>query len=222
MKTVFFIFVACCTMKKTFVLTVLFILPLVVYMFFASGVTNFGRLPKLTEQVGELDAFSATERLAGKISIVGFLGADPASKKGNAFNLNQKIYKPFYEFRDFQIVMVVPEGRQQAISDLEKELMSFTDTRNWRFVYGDPTEISAFFATLDTDITLDETLATPYVFIIDKERTLRGRKDDEDEGTKYGFNTTSVADLNNKMKDDVKIILAEYRLALKKNQAERD
>ena len=45
--------------------------------------------------------------------------------------------------------------------------------------------------------------------------------DDEDEGTKYGFNTSSVADLNNKMEDDVKIILAEYRLALKKNNAER-
>ena len=59
------------------------------------------------------------------------------------------------------------------------------------------------------------------MFIIDKERKLRGRQKDADEGTKYGFNTTSVADLNNKMKDDVKIILAEYRLALKKNQADR-
>lgn len=209
-------------MKKTFVLTVLFILPLVVYMFFASGVTNFGRLPILTEQVDELDALSETVRLEGKISILGFLGTDPESKKGNAFNLNQKIYKPFYEFRDFQIVMVVPEGQQQAVSELNRELMSFTDTRNWRFVYGDPAQIREFFASLRTDLALDETLSTPYVFIIDKERTLRGRKKDEDEGTKYGFNTSSVADLNNKMKDDVKIILAEYRLALKKNQAERE
>ena len=79
-------------MKKTFVLTVLFILPLVVYMFFASGVTNFGRLPILTESVGDLQAFTETERLEGKITILGFLGSDVASKKGNAFNLNQKIY----------------------------------------------------------------------------------------------------------------------------------
>lgn len=31
-----------------------------------------------------------------------------------------------------------------------------------------------------------------------------------------GYDATSVADLNNKMIDDVKVILAEYRLALKK------
>ena len=50
---------------------------------------------------------------------------------------------------------------------------------------------------------------------------LRGRDDDEGKGIKYGFDTSSVADLNNKMEDDVKIILAEYRMALKKNNANR-
>ena len=72
---------------------------------------------------------------------------------------------------------------------------------------------------MKTNVTLDQNLSTPYVFIIDKDSNLRGRTDDEDEGTKYGFNATSVAELNNKMEDDVKIILAEYRSALKKNNA---
>ena len=88
-------------------------------------------------------------------------------------------------------------------------------------MYGTPEEIEEFFKSLQTDLQLDASGATPYVFIVDKERKLRGRKNDDDIGTKYGFNTSSVADLNNKMKDDVKIILAEYRLALKKNQAGR-
>lgn len=209
-------------MKKTLVLTVLFILPLVVYMFFATGVNNFGRLPVLTEEVGELEAFPGAVRLDGKISILGFLGSDPDSRKGNLFNLNQKIYKPFYEFRDFQVVMVAPEGSQDAVADIEKELATFTDTQNWRFVYGTPAQVRQLFSSLRSDLELDGTLGTPYVFIIDKDRKLRGRQDDAEEGTKFGFNTTSVADLNNKMKDDVKIILAEYRLALKKNQARRD
>ncbi|MEJ2163509.1 MAG: hypothetical protein P8X60_09430 [Robiginitalea sp.] len=208
-------------MKKTFVLTVLFVLPLVVYMFFASGVTNFGRLPVLTEEVEELRAFEGTEELEGKISILGFLGSDLNSKKGNAFNLNQKIYKPFYEFRDFQVVMIAPVGQEQAAMELKKELSTLTNTENWHFVFGSPTAIRGLFSSLNTDLELDESLSTPYVFVIDKERKLRGRDKDEEEGTKFGFDTSSVADLNNKMKDDMKIILAEYRLALKKNKAER-
>lgn len=208
-------------MKKTFVLTVLFILPLVVYMFFASGVTNFGRLPVLTENVRELETFNTEVRLGGKISIVGFLGNTPEQKKGIAFNLNQKIYKPFYEFNDFQMVMLVPEGTEAAIAEIKKELAGFTDLQNWRFVFGTPVQIRSFYESLQTDLELDEDISTPYVFIIDKDRNLRGRNKDEDEGTKFGFNAISVADLNNKMKDDVKIILAEYRLALKKNNADR-
>jgi hypothetical protein len=50
---------------------------------------------------------------------------------------------------------------------------------------------------------------------------LRGRDDDEEEGTLYGYDTSSVAELNKKMTDDVKVILAEYRLALKKNNSNR-
>ena len=47
------------------------------------------------------------------------------------------------------------------------------------------------------------------------------RDDDEDVGTLYGYNASSVASLNNKMTDDVKVILAQYRLALKVNNARR-
>ena len=208
-------------MKKTVVLVVLFVLPLVVYMFFASGVTNFGRLPVLTEQVSELDAFRGDARLEGKITILGFPGRDNPSGKSNAFNLNQKIYKPFYEFTDFQVIMVLPEGQEEFVADLKKELGTLVDIGQWEFVYGTPEDIEKFFQSLQTDLQLDASGGSSYVFIVDKERKLRGRKTDDDVGTKYGFNTSSVADLNNKMKDDVKIILAEYRLALKKNQAGR-
>jgi hypothetical protein len=206
-------------MKKTFVLVVLFVLPLVAYLFFASGVNNFGKLPVLTEKVQDLGVIDNSQTMDDKITILGFLGKDAAHKKGNAFNLNQKIYKRFYEFNDFQTVMVMPLGTEEAVAEIEQELENLTDTRNWKFVYADDAQIRQLFNSLKTDVRLDENLGTPYVFIIDKDRNLRGRTDDEDEGTKYGFNTTSVAELNNKMEDDVKIILAEYRLALKKNNA---
>lgn len=208
-------------MKKTFVLVVLFILPIVAYLFFASGVNNFGKLPILTENIGDLSEINTTTTLQDKITILGFLGSDIANKKGNAFNLNQKIYKRFYEFKDFQFVMLVPKGSEDAVKELRKELGNLVNIDKWKFVYADELQIKTFFRSLKTDVSLDENSATPYVFIIDKESNLRGRTDDEDEGTKYGYNTVSVAELNNKMEDDVKIILAEYRLALKKNNADR-
>lgn len=208
-------------MKKTFVLVVLFILPLVAYLFFASGVNNFGKLPVLTAQIDDVSTLDTSVTLNDKITILGFLGRDAALKKGNAFNLNQKIYKRFYEFKDFQMVMVMPVGTDSVVQEIKKELNNLTDASNWKFIYAEDSDIEKYYKSLQTDVPLDADMGTPYVFIIDKDKNLRGRKNDEDEGTKYGFNTASVAELNNKMEDDVKIILAEYRLALKKNNAKR-
>lgn len=208
-------------MKKTLVLITLFVLPIVAYLFFASGVNNFGKLPVLTENVSDVTILDENTTLKNKITILGFLGSDVDQKKGNAFNLNQKIYKRFYEFNDFQFVMIVPKGSENSVSELKDELGNLADVKKWEFIFADENSIIDFFSTLKTDLSLDEHLSTPYVFIIDKELNLRGRTNDENEGTKFGFNTTSVADLNNKMEDDVKIILAEYRLALKKNNADR-
>jgi hypothetical protein len=207
-------------MKKTFVLIVLFVLPIVAYLFFASGVNNFGKLPVLTENVKEID-FSNEVRFKDKISVLGFLGTNVDSRKGNAFNLNQKIYKRFHEFNDFQFVMVVSLGTEDKVDEIKKELATLSEIDKWNFVFGTQEQIKSLYSSLKTDIQLDDKLGTPYVFIIDKDFKLRGRTKDEDEGTKYGFNSNSVADLNNKMIDDIKIVLAEYRLALKKNNTER-
>ncbi len=204
-------------MKKTFVLVTLFILPIVAYLFFLSGTTNFGKLATLTENIGEVPPLNDDIVLEGKITVLGFMGNNLDSKKANALNLNQKIYKRFYEFNDFQFIMVVPKGTEPQVKALKKELGALADPKKWNFVYADQNEIQVFFDGLKTNLSLDDKMATPYVFIIDKDRNLRGRTDDEDEHTKYGFKSSSVAELNNKMVDDVKIILAEYRLALKKN-----
>ena len=208
-------------MKKKIVLATLFILPVVVYLFFASGVNNFGRLPILTEKVADISEMDSSVQLQNKITVLGFLGNNVERMQGNAFNLNQKIYKRFGEFNDFQMIMVVPKGNKGQVEELKTELGKLSDVDKWRFAFGSEKEIKAFFQSLRTNVDLDENLATPNVFIIDKDLALRGQTDDEDEGIKYGFDTSSVAELNNKMVDDVKIILAEYRLALKKNNADR-
>lgn len=208
-------------MKKKIVLVVLFIFPMVAYLFFASGVNNFGKLPTLTENVVDISMVDQTQTFKGKISVVAFLGSEVENQKTIALNLNQKIYKRFYEFNDFQFIILVPNGTQGQVKELKYELGQLADIAKWNFVFAEEDQIKKVFNGLGTNLELNGDLGTPYVFIIDKEGNLRGRTDDEDEGTKYGFKATSVAELNNKMEDDVKIILAEYRLALKKNNATR-
>ena len=205
-------------MKKYIVLSVLFVLPLVVYLFFATGVNNFAKLPIVTNTVVDVAEFS-DEQFKDKITILGFLGTDVSQKKGNALNLNQKIYKRFHGFEDFQFLMVQPQGTEEKCQQLVDELSRSTqvDTTGWKFVFLDPVQIQLVFDRLNTPLSLDETLGSPYVFIIDKGVALRGRDDNDN----VGYDARSVADIHNNMVDDVKVILAEYRLALKKYNADR-
>jgi len=206
-------------MKKNFVLGVLFILPLVAYLFFASGVNHFSKLPVLEKSIGDLSNFvkpNDSLKLKDNITIIGFLGKEVTYRKGNLFNLNQKIYNYFNEFSDFQMVMIVPKGSEEQVRSSLQELDRLTDIHKWNFVFGEPNEIQSFFESLKSPYKLDANLYTPQVFIVDKKGALRGRDDDEDEGDLYGYDASSPAEINGKMKDDVKVILAEYRLALKK------
>ena len=207
-------------MKKFLVLGVLFILPIVAYLFFSSGVNNFAKLPVLTPQISNLEDFTSLDGsevvLDNKITILSIYGSNIEAKEGNAFNLNEKIYDKNYNFENFQFVVIAENGTQDQAKALLKELSTTIDTRKWKFVFGSSTAIQSFFNSLKTDLDLDEYLGTPKVFIIDKDRSLRGRPKEEGEESVYGYNTSSVADLTNTMTDDVKVILAEYRLALKK------
>tara|TARA_B100000949_G_C14218707_1_gene423544 strand:- start:36 stop:683 length:648 start_codon:yes stop_codon:yes gene_type:complete len=207
-------------MKKFLVLGVLFILPIVAYLFFSSGVNNFAKLPVLTPQISNLEDFTSLDGsevvLDNKITILSIYGSNIEAKEGNAFNLNEKIYDKNYNFEDFQFVVIAENGTQDQARALLKELSTTIDTRKWKFIFGSSTAIQSFFNSLKTDLDLDEYLGTPKVFIIDKDRSLRGRPKEEGEEAVYGYNTSSVADLTNTMTDDVKVILAEYRLALKK------
>lgn len=208
-------------MKKYIVLTILFVLPLVVYLFFASGINHFAKLPVLTNDVYDISKISNTTFI-NKITILGFFGKNIKDKHGDALNLNQKIYKRFYKFNDFQFVMIQPDGTEELTNQLKNELKRGTNTDlvNWSFVTISDQNILDVFQSLKTDFNLDLNLGTPYVFIIDRDGKLRGRDDNED--TKYGYDSRSVADINNNMVDDVKVILAEYRMALKKNNIYKD
>ena len=203
-------------MKKYIVLTILFILPLVAYLFFASGVNNFAKLPVIKQNVDNISNYSKIG-FDDKISVLIFLGNNINDRQGDALNLNQKIYKRFYQFNDFQFVVICPLGSEQLAENLKNKLASGTNTDmiNWNFIFLNPELIVKLFKSLKTDNNLDYNYGSPYVYIIDKKLSQRGRNDNN--GIKFGYDSRSVADINNFMLDDIKVILAEYRLALIKN-----
>lgn len=212
------------SIKKYLILSLLFFSPIFIYIFLVSGINNFARLPILTTNVLDIQSINGNLQgisLKDNISILGFWGGDVNLRKSEALNLNQKIYRRFFQFQDFQFVFLTTKDQETNINNLKEELTRGvgTDLEKWNFIFTDEKEIQKIYNSLKTDIELSEENSTPYVFIIDRDLNLRGRDDDEDIGKLYGFNAESVAEINNKMVDDVKIILAEYRLALKKNDS---
>ena len=212
--------------KKFVILGILFLLPIIAYLFFSSGINHFAKLPILTKNVLEIDQFKtengASKLLKDHITILCFFGNNLELSKANAFNLAHKIYKKNYQFKDFQFVILTPDGSQFQVKSLKEELSEIENAVNWNFVYSSPNEIEKVFNSLGSNYSLDANMASPYVFIIEKNRSLRGRDDDDDLGLLYGFDSSDYSEVNNKMSDDVRVILAEYRLALKKYNSKRE
>lgn len=214
-------------MKKKIVLIVLFILPLSCYIYFSLAKHNSLFLPVITENVSELPAGTTLDgkpvSLQGNISIVGFLGDDMTKKKETVFNINEKINNKYKGFADFQVVMLMPEGEQEEVKKVTEQLKRMADISNWRFLFVSPEQLAAFHSSFKSKQKLDADNGTYYLYILDKERRLRGRdgKTKDKKTGKYeyrdGYNSFLAAELHNEMTDDIKIVLREYRLALKKN-----
>ncbi|WET04553.1 hypothetical protein [Flavobacterium sp. YJ01] len=206
-------------MKKNIVLFVLFVLPIVAYLFFASGVNSFTTLPVITPKVADFGNWKSLNgkkiSLDKKITVLGFAGSNILENRGNYFNLNEKIYKRYNGFEDLQFVVLCPLGTETEAQKIVDALSPFTDVKNWNFVFASKEEIQKFYDGLHLKEKLNENLGTSNVYIIDKERNLRGRKDKKE--YKEGYDTFHPSELSNEMLDDFKIILYEYRAALKKN-----
>lgn len=206
-------------MKKNIVFFVLFILPIVAYLFFASGVNSFTKLPVITAKVADFGDWKSLDEqkisLNGKVTVLGFSGTEILKNRGNLFNLNQKVYQRYHTFKDLQFVVICPTGTEEDAKKVVDALAAFTDVSQWHFVFASHDEINEYYNQLKLVGKLDANLGTPNVYIVDKERNLRGRKDNKD--YKEGYNTFHPAELSNEMLDDFKVILYEYRASLKKN-----
>jgi len=207
--------------KKTLILGLLFVCPIIIYLFFATGVYNFSALPIVSKNVKEVTAFKNLKgeqvQLKGKLTVLGFLGSDLTDRKINVYNLHEEIYKGIHSSdEDFQMLMLLPNGTQSQVKKVIVELSRYAKINKWQFAFGTNEAIKEVYTSLKSSAFLDNNYGTDYVFIIDKEQNLRCA-DDKELKPYNGYNATAVSVLHKKMDNDVTVLLFEYNAALKSN-----
>jgi hypothetical protein len=192
--------------------------PLLFFLFLASGKVNFNKLPIITEKVSNL---KGALPFRNKISVVSILGESPSIETyQNVLNLYQVIYKSMEKYKDFQLVTLVPDSNQNIISDLNKELIKVGGValNQWKFISLPDEELKKVISSFGIpSIRYNIKTGLENVFIIDDELNLRGRTDDEDSesGLLLSYDTGSVAILKNKLKDDLDVVFYESLFAVK-------
>lgn len=211
-------------LKTILVLGILFFLPVIFLLFLYPSTHNYNPLDIVDENVSELQFFNSnTEeeiQLKDHITIIGFLGSKPVDHVIAASNLKELVYDKFKGFKKFQIVIVLPKGAEDSAIQLQKEINNYDDMRFWHYVFGEPNDINNVFNSLKYEEALDENLFTDHIFIVDKDLTQRGRIDDREDKEKerdeaiyplYSYDCIEVAEVKNKMSDDLRILFTEYR-----------
>lgn len=206
------------------VLGILFFLPVTFLLFLYPATHNYTPLDIVNENVLDLEAFSSDSKedivLKDHITVLGFLGEAPLKNSIAASNLKELIYDKFKGFKRFQIVIVVPKGTEKAVEKLKNEISSYEDLRFWHFVFGESSDVKRLFFSLKSKVSLNNDLSINDVFVIDKDLNQRGRLDDrtdnelEKKKPVYGlsaYDCIEVAEIKNKMSDDLRILFTEYR-----------
>ncbi|GAA4894520.1 hypothetical protein GCM10023311_19010 [Flaviramulus aquimarinus] len=206
------------------VLGILFFLPVTFLLFLYPATHNYTPLDIVNESVLDLDKFTSnTEEkivLKDHITVVGFLGNNPMNNSIAASNLKELVYDNFIGFKKFQIVVLMPKGTEEAVEELKSEIGSYEGLRFWHFVFGEPSDIKQVFFSLKTKTPLNKNFSSNDVYLVDKDLNQRGRLDDrtdnELEKSKpvyglYAYDCIEVAEIKNKMSDDLRILFTEYR-----------
>lgn len=209
--------------QKFIVLFALFIVPLLFYIFLQLGTHNFGKLPIVVENVLDVSHVDKNYSFENKVSVVLFLGDAVAKADGELFNLNEKVYKKFYGYTDFQLIALAAKGQETAVEKLKKRMAINTNLIKWNFIFCEKEALEAIFEGLKTTYNLDANSHSSKAFIIDKEVNLRRGKSTikaQENEKLLGYNMKSISELKDDMHDDIKVVLAEYSFALKKNSSE--
>lgn len=216
--------------KKPLVLSVLFFLPVLFLLFLYPSKHNYNTLDIVQSDVPELYDFKTEEgdsvQLENHLTVLGFFGENPMKDATRSLNLKELVYDKFRGFKRFQTLILLPETAQEQARALSKQLNSFEPLKYWTFAYGSENALNKAYSSLKSPTAMSSDFTSDYVFIIDKEKHQRGRLDDrtkaqkEDNSSIYGmpsYNVLEVAELKNKMSEDMRILFTEYRQKRKGN-----
>ena len=204
--------------KKIIILFSTFIVPLLFFLFLASGKVNFNKLPTITEKVSNLNGEIP---FRNKVSVLSILGEEPnVGTYQNILNLYQVIYKSTEKYKNFQVITVIPKSGEDTAEELKKELAKVggVDLPKWEYLVLSENQIKNLVSSFGIPaIIYDKKKGLEKVFIIDEDMSLRGRTDDEDtsSGLLYSYDTRSVSVLKNKLREDLKVVFYESKFAVK-------
>ena len=217
-------------LKRNLVLGILFFLPVVFLLFLYPSTHNYNPLDIVKDDVFELDNFTPDGNdsivLENHLTVLGFFGKVPIKNLIAASNLKELVYDKFKGFKKFQIVIVLPEGTQSEAKQLRREISQYEELKYWHFVFGQAEAIHRVYNSFNSNNLLDNNLSSDYVFIVDKDLSQRGRIDDRTDGELQkeapiydlnAYNCIEVAEIKNKMSEDLRILFTEYRQKRKGN-----
>ena len=216
--------------KRNLILGILFFLPVIFLLFLYPAQHNYNTLDIVNDDVKDLDSFISESgenvTLKDHITVLCFLGSAPMNHVISASNIKELVYDKFKGFKKFQVVVVVSDSTNVDIIKLKQEINSYEDLKYWHFVFGNEAKINRIFNTLKSDRPLKDDLSTNSIFIIDKDLKQRGRIDDRSDNelaankeihSLMSYNSIEVAEIKNKMSEDIRILFTEYRQKRKGN-----
>lgn len=200
---------------KYLVLAALFIVPLIFFLFLASGRVNFKRLAHTDAPVVELPKNDQSLAFQNNITVLSFLGNDfDYDDYNKLLNLYEFIYKSMIKYRIFQIVTLVDVNHQSLIEKVKKKMRDAGEGQflKWHFLPLSKEAIAGVFKGLAAkNISLEEVQNFSKVFIIDDLRRLKGRI--EDDKIKTAYQVKSLSKLKDELRDDLKVLFYELKFS---------
>lgn len=226
--------------KKYVVLFAILFLPTLLYLIFVygKGEQGFAHLPYVTyvdfngvihnikaPQFGFTDQDGEQfthDELKGKVYVVDFFFTSCPSicpiMTANMMKLQTR-FSGFEEFNQLSFTVDPERDTPEVLKEYAVERVINTD--RWHFLTGEKDSIYAVAYDFLSSAMEDESapggfLHTEYFVLVDKEGNLRSRKDEQ--GNIIGvYDGTEAQDIRDLI-DDIKVLIAEYNLELKKNK----